>query len=64
MTAEEFAEACVVTCPHCREGKVPMQQMIPNGEWVHITQASNSVTSTICWASGLRNSRFAKESEK
>lgn len=59
MTRAEFNEVCLVICPHCAKGETPTQGI--KGEWGHVMQTGNTVTSTICWANGLRNSRFARE---
>lgn len=57
-----FAEMILLTCPHCKAG-VPLSQRTSNAvEWVHMTQGgtpeSRVITTVLCWANGLRNSRF------
>lgn len=59
MTRAEFDEACLLVCPHCAKKWAVVQDI--RGEWTHVRQNNEVVTSTICWANGLRNSRFAKE---
>lgn len=56
MTPEEFAEAVNAICPHCRRG-YKVQQRDDTKEWVH-SHTSGSFSITICWADGLRRSRF------
>ncbi len=67
MTRAEFDEICKLVCPQCRLGEVPTQRS-DNREWQHVSVREmkfggkpGSVQSIgVCWANGLRNSRFAE----
>ena len=56
LTKEEFDEACLEICPHCRE-KMTLRFREATKEWVHDGNGKHA----ICWANGLRKSRFAEE---
>ena len=67
MTRAEFDEAIKVTCPACARG-MPLKQRSDNKEWVHesmvkVNETTSQFNQTYCYASGLRNSRFAKDAE-
>lgn len=56
LSREEFDEACELICPHCRSGMI-LRFRDATKEWVH----DGSNKHGICWANGLRKSRFAEE---
>ena len=58
LSKEEFEEVCELVCPLCRTGAT-MRYREPTKEWVHDGNGMHS----ICWASGLRTSRFAEEAK-
>lgn len=58
LTKEEFEEACLAICPLCRE-KLTLRFREATQEWVH----DGSNKHGICWANGLRKSRFAEEAK-
>lgn len=60
MTKDEFEEICRVTCPYCEVDEKPQQRM-DTGEWTHTKGKGTTIIHSICFASGFRNSRFAKE---
>lgn len=61
MTPAEFHEVCLLVCPYCSKGLTPDQRPATR-EWVHNIRGRGFVlTHSICWANGLRNSRFATE---
>lgn len=62
MTRAEFDEICLSTCPYC-ENKIALRQRLDTAEWVHDERKGATVIHTICFASGFRNSRFARELE-
>ena len=61
MNQADFDEMCRLICPHCRAGHAPVQRMSTK-EWVHNTAADiprgRTISTTICWATGVRGSRF------
>jgi hypothetical protein len=59
----DFNEIVLLCCPHCRDEQ-PLRQRPDSKEWVHDWKTpTGSTMHTICWASRLRNSRFAEEAE-
>jgi len=58
LSKEEFNEACELICPLCRSGAT-LRFREATKEFVHDANSMHS----ICWASGLRNSRFAEEAK-
>lgn len=58
LTKDEFEEAVNLICPNCRSG-MPLRFRQDSGEWIHDVSVGTRTTQTICWANGLRNSRFA-----
>ena len=58
ISKEEFYEMCQAICPHCRNGNTVIQRT-DTLEFVHNNVKGSQFSHTICWASGLRNSRFA-----
>jgi hypothetical protein len=51
-------ELYTIICPSCKCG-APLRQRSDNQEWVHDTKLLGTTTHTICWATGLRNSKYA-----
>lgn len=60
MTRSDFDEICLATCPYCANN-TKLRQRLDTAEWVHDERKGTAVLHTICFASGFRNSRFAKE---
>lgn len=61
LTKEEFEEAVRLICPYCRDGAA-LKYREATKEWVHDYVAVKGGSGhSICWANGLRNSRFAEE---
>lgn len=58
MTRDEYDEVVRLVCPYCRQGRVARQRP-DTREWVHDINDNNIQSHTICWATGLKNSRFA-----
>lgn len=69
MTPDEYEELVALLCPHCRRG-VPSQYHPHLNEvghnWVHPTQPApdDAIGYAICFASGLRTSRFNPTGKK
>lgn len=67
LSPSEFYEACKAICPICRRDG-PVTQRNSTGEWVHNqtekSGAGNVVSISLCWADGLRRSRFAPKGKK
>lgn len=59
LSKEEFQETMSLICPLCRKGLVAVQRP-DTKEWVHGVTTGGVQTHSICWANGLRNSRFAE----
>lgn len=59
ISKSEFAEMIAIICPHCRGGSEPRYQA-HSDEFVHQTSGKGTFTIAICWANGLRKSRFAE----
>jgi hypothetical protein len=60
LTPEEFVEVVHLICPHCRRG-IPLSRRPDTGEWYHEHEGKAVFSHALCWANGLRNSRFARE---
>lgn len=56
LTPDEFQEIVCLVCPHCRNGLVARRR--ENGEWCHDVADGGRRSHTLCWANGLKNSRF------
>ena len=53
LTDQEFQEACIAICPHCRAGK-NLRRREDTLEFVHDGVTGNPNSHSICWANGLR----------
>ena len=58
LTPDEFEEVCGLVCPHCRAGQ-PIRKRDDTGEYVHDAILNTSHAHALCWANGLRTSRYA-----
>lgn len=58
LTKEEFDEACLALCPLCRE-KRTLKYREATKEFIHDWGSGHG----ICWANGLRKSRFSEFGE-
>lgn len=56
LTSEVVSEIVKIVCPYCRTGDIPKRRA-STGEWQHQV-TKNGVTISVCWADGLRKSRF------
>lgn len=59
LTKDEFAQACLAICPHCRADR-PVRKR-SNGEWQHTWDEAGRISVSICWANGLRCSETLVE---
>jgi hypothetical protein len=62
MTRIEFQEIVQLVCPYCRKG-IESRQRHDNGEFVHDMTRQGVISHTICWATGLKNSKYAEEAK-
>lgn len=63
MTPDEYQEVIRLVCSRCRMGEQPRYRK-DSREWIHDKYEqvglANRHTQMPCWATGLRNSRFAE----
>ena len=57
-----YDELVIAICPSCAAGLKPQRR--PNGEWQHQVGNVGRVSISLCYASGLRNSRWAPPAEE
>lgn len=59
ITVSELNEIINIVCPHCTKGR-RLEFRQSTNEWAHSWSNGQTVSQTICWATNLRNSHFAK----
>lgn len=62
LTKDESDEACREICPHCKSA-MPLRFREGTQEWTHDSNNKGAVVHALCWANGLRKSRFAEEAK-
>ena len=60
VTPDEYNEICKLVCPHCAKNLEAKFRAATN-EWIHDTAAGGFMSFSICWASGLRKSKYNPE---